>query len=67
MGMMGVKRWKKRPPAPEVFDGVPTATEAADKRVLLYVGASDHLPNEYAPAVPGWHRTFRLCVAGNGG
>lgn len=67
MGKIGRRRREKRPPGPEAFDGTPSATGAAGKRKPLYVGADDHLADEYAPAVPGCHRAFRLLAAGNGG
>jgi hypothetical protein len=66
-GVKGEERGKEEPPDPEPFDGAPPATEAADKRMPLYVGADDHLANEYAPLSPGCHRTYRLLAAGNGG
>ena len=67
MGKIGGRREKERPPGPEAFDGTPPATGAADKRMPLYVGVDDHLTDEYASAVPGCHRAFRLLAAGNGG
>jgi hypothetical protein len=42
----GGERWgkgKESPPDPELFDGAPSATEAQDKRVRLYVCADYHL------------------------
>jgi hypothetical protein len=67
LGMIGVKRCKEGPPAPEELDGAAHATEAAGKRVPLYVGAESHLPYEYAPTVSSCHRAFRLSGTGNGG
>jgi hypothetical protein len=61
------RKGEESPPEPEPVDGVPPATEATDERMPLCVGADDHLANEYAPPSPGWHRTFRLLAAGNGG
>jgi hypothetical protein len=49
----GEEREEEKPPDPEPFDGAPPATQAADKRMPLYVGADDHLANEYAPCSPG--------------
>ena len=65
--VMDGERGKEVPPDPEPFDGAPPVSQAAEKRVPLYVGADDHRATEYAPCSPSRHRAFRLFAVGNGG
>ena len=64
-GIWSVEWGKEVPPDPELFDGAPPARQEGGERVLLCVGADDHLAEEYAPDLSECHRTFRLFAAGN--
>ena len=57
-GIWGVGWGKETPRSPELFDGAPPARQEGGERVLLCVGADDHLAEEYAPDSPECHRTF---------
>jgi hypothetical protein len=64
--MLGGER-KESPPDPEPFDGALPATETAEERELLCVGADDHLADEYEPRPRVCHPALLLSAAGNGG